>query len=143
MVVAVLLAVLIGFFLIRNAQVDLAALRETMATITHTGRLEKSTVAGANEIADMATHFNDLVDRLQSQFWLKDGLAALNSELAGDLPADDLCGRELNFIARYVKACAGTVYAYDQPGSRWELKVPMPRERGPIWHRSSRRGKEL
>jgi len=83
-----LLAFLIGFFLIRSALSDLTALWGTMAAITRTGRLEKSTVTGANEIADMAAHFNGLVDRLQSQFWLKDGLAALNSELAGDLPAD-------------------------------------------------------
>ena len=122
--IAALLAFLIGFFLIRSALSDLAALRGTMAAITRTGRLEKSTVAGANEIADMAAHFNGLVDRLQSQFWLKDGLAALNSELAGDLPADDLAARGLNFISRYVGACAGAFYAYDQPGSRWELKAP-------------------
>ncbi len=121
---AALLAFLIGFFLIRSAMSDLAALRGTMAAITRTGRLEKSTVAGANEIADMAAHFNGLVDRLQSQFWLKDGLAALNSELSGDLPADDLSARGLNFISRYVGACAGAFYAYDQPGSRWKLKAP-------------------
>ena len=35
-------------------------------------------------------HFNGLVDRLQSQFWLKDGLAALNNELGGDRPADQI-----------------------------------------------------
>jgi signal transduction histidine kinase/DNA-binding response OmpR family regulator len=122
--IASLLAFLLGFFLIRSALADLAALRGTMAAIARTGRLEKSTVAGANEIADMAAHFNGLVDRLQSQFWLKDGLAALNNELAGDLPADQIAARGLNFISRYVLACAGAFYAYDQPGSRWELKAP-------------------
>jgi signal transduction histidine kinase len=123
-VVAALLAFFIGFFLIRSALSDLSALQGTMAAITRTGRLEKSGVAGANEIADMAAHFNGLVDRLQFQFWLKDGLAALNRELARDLPADDLSARGLNFMARYVEACAGAFYAYDQAGSRWELKAP-------------------
>ena len=124
MAIAALLAFLLGFSLIRSALSDLAALRGTMAAITRTGRLEKSTVSGANEIADMAAHFNGLVDRLQSQFWLKDGLAALNSELAGDLTADDLSARGLNFISRYVEACAGAFYTYNQPGCRWELKAP-------------------
>jgi signal transduction histidine kinase/CheY-like chemotaxis protein len=124
MVIAALLAFFFGFFLIRNGLADLAALRGTMAAITQTGRLEKSTVAGANEIADMAAHFNGLVDRLQSQFWLKDGLATLNSEMAGDLSTDALSARGLNFISRYVEACAGAFYAYDQAGSRWELKAP-------------------
>ena len=101
---AALLAFLLGFFLIRSALSDLAALRGTMAAITRTGRLEKSTVAGANEIADMAAHFNGLVDRLQSQFWLKDGLAALNSELAGDLPADQI-GRPGPQL--YLPVCGG------------------------------------
>ena len=122
--IAALLAFLLGFFLIRRSLSDLVALRGTMAAITRTGRLEKSTVAGANEIANMAAHFNGLVDRLQSQFWLKDGLAALNNELAGDLPADQIGARGLNFISRYVGACAGAFYAYDQPGSRWELRAP-------------------
>jgi signal transduction histidine kinase/DNA-binding response OmpR family regulator/CHASE3 domain sensor protein len=124
LVFAALLAFLLGFFLVRSILPDLAALRGTMAAITRTGRLEKSTVAGAAEIADIAQHFNALVERLQSQFWLKDGLAALNSELAGDLPADDLSARGLNFISRYVVACAGAFYAYNQPGCRWELKAP-------------------
>ncbi|MGA9753641.1 MAG: response regulator [Desulfobaccales bacterium] len=122
--IAALLAFLIGVFLIRSALADLAALRRTMTAITRTGRLEKSMVTGANEIADMAAHFNGLVDRLQSQFWLKDGLAALNRKLAGDLPAGDLSAGGLNFISRYVGACAGAFYAYDQPASRWELKAP-------------------
>ena len=119
-----LLAFLLGFFLIRSPLSDLAALRGTMAAITRTGRLEKSAVAGANEVADMAAHFNGLVDRLQSQFWLKDGLAALNNKLVGDRPADQIGAGGLNFISRYVGACAGGFYAYDPSGTRWELKAP-------------------
>ena len=123
-ITAALLALLLGSFLVRSALSDLAALQGTMAVISRTGRLEKSAVAGANEIADMAAHFNGLVDRLQTQFWLKDGLAALNRELAGDLPAGQIGAGGLNFISRYVGACTGAFYAYDQPGSCWELKAP-------------------
>ena len=142
--IAALLAFLLGFFLIKSSLSDLVALRGTMAAITRTGRLEKSTLAGANEIADMAAHFNGLVDRLQSQFWLKDGLASLNNELAGDLTADQIGARGLNFISRYVGACAGAFYAYDQPGSRWKLESPYALAgRGPVWRRNSSRGKEL
>jgi hypothetical protein len=140
---AALLAFVLGFFLIRSALSDLAALRGTMAAITRTGRLEKSTVAGANEIADMAAHFNGLVDRLQSQFWLKDGLAALNSELIGDLTTDDLSARGLNFISRYVLACAGAFYAYDQPGSRWELKAPYALGEGTYLARQFKAGEGI
>lgn len=123
MVIATMLAVFLAVFLIRNSLGDLAALQETMASITQTGNLEKSSVRGSNEIADMAQHFNGLVDRLQFRFWLKDGLGALNSELSGDLPIDQLATRGLTFISRYVEGCAGAFYAWANPDSTWELKA--------------------
>jgi hypothetical protein len=127
---ATLLAFLFGCFLIRSPLSDLAALQGTMAAIARTGRLEKSTVAGANEVADMAAHFNGLVDRLQSQFWLKDGLAALNHEVGGDRDANQIGAGGLNFISRYVGACAGGFYAYDPAEARWELQAPYAQGEG-------------
>jgi len=121
MLLAALLAFLMASFLIRTSLADLLTLKHTMAAIARTGILEKAQVTGANEIADMAQHFNGLVDRLQFRFWLKDGLGALNGELSGDLPADQLTARGLAFISRYVGACAGAYYAWDEPGSCWLL----------------------
>lgn len=122
-VCAALLAFFIAFVLIRNSLADLLVLKKTMSDITRTGRPEKSAVTGSNEIAGMARHFNGLVDRLQFYFWLKDGLAALNRELLGDLSTDQLAARGLSFICRYVEACTGAFYAHEDAASPWELKA--------------------
>jgi len=71
----------------------------------------------------MARHFNRLVDRLQGQFWLKDGQNSLSEEMAGDLTYEDLVIKSTHFISRYVGACAGALYAYDKKRSLCELKA--------------------
>jgi signal transduction histidine kinase/HAMP domain-containing protein len=120
---AMLLAILIASFLLRKSMADLLDLKQTMAAITRTGLLEQAAVTGANEVTDMARDFNRLVDRLQSQFWLKDGVAALNQELSGDWAAARLADRGLNFIARHVGACTGAIYTQEQAGAGWVLQA--------------------
>ncbi|MGK5095278.1 response regulator [Deltaproteobacteria bacterium TL4] len=101
---------------------SLSSLKETMAKITTSGELSKSELEGKNEIAEMAQHFNALVARLQNQFWLRNGLNEMNRELSGDLSYDLMLSKSMTFVARYVKACAGTLYSYNNEQRLCELR---------------------
>ena len=122
-ITAILLSLLLAYVVTKSILSNVSALKNTMSEVTKTGTLIKSELAGKNEISDMARHFNLLVERLQGQFWLKDGHASLNEETAGDLTYEDLVTKSTNFISRYVDACAGALYAYDSKRSLCELKA--------------------
>jgi len=122
-ITAILLSLLLAYVVTKSILSNVSALKNTMSEVTKTGTLIKSALAGKNEISDMARHFNLLVERLQGQFWLKDGHAYLNEETAGDLTYEDLVTRSTNFISRYVDACAGALYSYDEKRSLCERKA--------------------
>jgi len=120
---AILLSLVIAFFVTKSILSNVSALKETMGEVTRTGDLIKSELAGKNEISDMAKDFNRLVDRLQEQFWLKDGQNSLRDEMAGDLAYEDLLKKCTHFISRYVEACTGALYTYNEKHSSWELQA--------------------
>jgi CheY-like chemotaxis protein/signal transduction histidine kinase len=119
----ILLSLLIVYLVTKSILSSVYALKDTMSEVTKTGTLIRSELAGKNEMSDMAHHFNLLVDRLQGQFWLKEGQASLNEETADDLTYEDLVTKSTNFISRYVDACTGALYSYDEKRSLCELKA--------------------
>ena len=119
----ILLSLLIAYLITKSILSNVSTLKETMSEVTKTGILVKSEITGENEISDMALHFNRLVDRLQGQFWLKEGHASLGEEISGDLTYEDLVKKSINFISRYVDACAGAIYSYDEKRFVCELKA--------------------
>jgi signal transduction histidine kinase/HAMP domain-containing protein len=118
---AILLSLVIAFFVTKSILTNVSALKETMGEVTRTGDLIKSELSGKNEISNMAKDFNRLVDRLQEQFWLKDGQNSLRDEMAGDLSYEDLVIKCTHFISRYVGACAGALYTFNEKDSSCEL----------------------
>ncbi|MFH0724803.1 MAG: ATP-binding protein [Pseudomonadota bacterium] len=133
-----LLSCLITYLVIQSIDSSVSSLKDTMSSVTVTGTLIKSNLSGNNEIADMARHFNQLVDRLQDQFWFKNGQNAFNEALAGDLDREALAARGIHFISRYVDACAGVLYSHDANNSLCRLEASyafvegnhLPRECG-------------
>ncbi|HLD48317.1 MAG TPA: response regulator [Desulfobaccales bacterium] len=120
----------ISYFLLRGVKEPLRQLT-TAADHFGQGKLDvRCPYVSANEFGVLSQAFNTMADRLQSQFWLKDGLAALNHEVGGDRDADQIGAGGLNFISRYVGACAGGFYAYDPAEARWELKAPYAQGEG-------------
>ncbi|MBF0233135.1 MAG: response regulator [Desulfamplus sp.] len=122
-VAAILLLLLITTLITKSILTSVSGLKDTMSKVTETGTLIKSELAGKNEISDMAQHFNRLIDKLQDQFWLKDGQASLNEEMSGELTYEELVTKIINFISCHVGACAGALYAYDNKRSVCELKA--------------------
>ena len=49
---------------------------------------------------------------MTEQNWMKDGMSQLNAALMGDLSLTELCDRAIRFVARYVNAGRGVLYAY-------------------------------
>lgn len=120
---ATLLSLVIAFFVTKSILTNVSALKKTMGEVTRTGGLIKSELGGKNEISDMAKDFNRLVDRLQEQSWLKDGQNSLRDEMAGDLAYEALLKNCTHFISRYVEACTGALYAWDEEYSSCELQA--------------------
>ncbi len=121
--VAILLSLVIAFFVTKSILSNVSALKKTMGEVTRTGDLIKSELGGKNEISDMAKDYNRLVDRLQAQFWLKDGQNSLRDEMVGDLAYEDLVTKCTRFISRYVRACTGALYGWDEKRSACELQA--------------------
>jgi len=121
--IVALLLFIIAYFMITSIMFSMSTLKNTMSEITKTGNLTKTEVAGNSEITEMSRHFNGVIDRLQDEFWLKDGQTKLAKELPGDLSFDDLVIRSINFISRYVNACTGALYVYNEKHSLCQLKA--------------------
>ena len=51
------------------------------------------------------------------------GIAELAKELPGNFSFDDLVIRSINFISRYVNACTGALYVYNEKHSLCQLKA--------------------
>ncbi len=120
---ASLVSLMIAFFVTRSILASLSALKDTMNDVTRSGDLVKSELGGNNEITDMAAHFNQLLDRLKEQFWVKDGQNALREEITGDLSFEEVVQKATHFLSRYVNACTGALYLYDEKSSSYELKA--------------------
>ncbi len=118
----ILLSICIGYFMTSSILSSVSSLRGTMSKITATGELTRAELIGNNEITEMSQHFNGLIERLKSLFWLREGQNALNNELSAELTYDEILTRSLNFVARYVNACAGALYSYNEKNSVCELK---------------------
>ncbi len=118
-----IISLLIGFLISTNIMSSLGILKETMARITKTGELARVSLPGKNEITEIAEHFNRVVDRLHSLFWVGDGENLLNRELYQDLSDDDVMAVGLTQTARYVEACAGALYQYDAEERMLELSA--------------------
>ncbi|MCP4108455.1 MAG: response regulator [Desulfobacteraceae bacterium] len=118
----ILLLCIIAYLMPKSILSNISALKAVMSEITSTGFFAKSDLPGNNEITEMAWHFNLLIEKLQKQFWLRDGLNSLNNELSGGLSYDDLAAKSINFTSRYADACAGALYRYDKKSSLCELK---------------------
>ncbi|GAB6095231.1 hypothetical protein JCM14469_14830 [Desulfatiferula olefinivorans] len=113
-VVIVLVSAFLAYILIDSIVSDVLRLKIIMSKIEKTGKLEKSNLTGKNEVVSMARHFNNLIDMLQGQLYLREGISDMIRDLSGNLPYDELVSKGLNYIARYTDACIGALYAYDK-----------------------------
>ncbi|QTA78633.1 Two component system response regulator/histidine kinase, methyl-accepting receptor domain-containing protein [Desulfonema limicola] len=112
----------IAFLMINSILSCINALRDTMAEIKSSGNLIYSDINGSNEITEMSQHFNVLIDMLKNQLWTRDGLNALNHELTGENSFGALVNSSISFVSRYIDACTGALYIYDNEKSICELK---------------------
>ncbi|MFH1139318.1 MAG: response regulator [Pseudomonadota bacterium] len=110
----VFVTLFITVLMIRSIMRGLSSLHETINTSGATGKLVKAETRGRNEIADMARGYNLLVERLGDQLWLREGLEKLGRELSSGLEFQELAGKVIGFISRYVNGCAGAVFLFDQ-----------------------------
>ncbi len=120
-VLAVLFSCVLAYWMITSILSSVTELQDTMSEISRTGKLVKSEMTGQNEITVMGAHFNVLIDMLEKQLWLREGLNQLTDALSGDISYSDLVGESINFVSRYIDACAGALYKYNKETEVCEL----------------------
>jgi len=120
---AALLFLFVSYLMIKSILSSISLLKDTMSEITRTGNFVKAELKGKNEITEMSDYFNILIQKLQNQFMLRDGLNALNQKLAGDLSYDDIVKKSIRFVSRHSEACIGAIYIYDKADSLCKLKA--------------------
>jgi len=77
--------------------------------------LQKMVANLRNAREENARTMAEIEDRnrvMSEQNWAKDGMSQLNAALMGDLSLTEMCDRAIRFVARYVSAGRGVLYAY-------------------------------
>lgn len=122
-VVILLISAFLAYIMIDSIVSDVLRLKIVMAKIEKTGKLEKSNLTGKNEVVSMARHFNNLIDMLQDQLYLREGISDMIRDLSGNLPYHELVSKGLNYISRYTDSCAGALYSFDKENKICALKA--------------------
>lgn len=116
----VMLAFIAGFALfslfllhliLNSVMTAITRLQQAMGESARSGNLIKAELVGKNEVVEMAQHYNELVDKLNEQLWLRGGLNYLNSDLSGGIPFQEIARKSVSLISRHVNACAGALYS--------------------------------
>ena len=111
---------LLSLWLSRDVLRSLAALGSGLARFGKGEFGEPIRVVGHDELAEVAEHANRMaknLDKLQAEReaadWLKTGQAGLTQELRGELQPGEVATRALSYLAHYLGAPAGALYAFD------------------------------
>ncbi len=115
--------VLIGWLLISSIHQNINRLKGAMSEITETGVLKPASVEGHHEIAEMAFHFNLLLDKLRNRMWIQEGLNRLNREIPGVPDLQELADRSIRYVSRYVEACVGALFLHDPEAGHCDLRA--------------------
>ncbi|MCP4181518.1 MAG: response regulator [bacterium] len=111
----------ISFFIIKSTLSNVKELKNVMSKISKTGELIKAKIRGKNEISEMSENFNILIDKLQNQFWIRDGQNLMNKVLSGDLSYENIFQRSLKFLSQYTEVKYGAIYSYEKETSKSSL----------------------
>ncbi|TGE32929.1 ATP-binding protein [Desulfosporosinus sp. Sb-LF] len=119
--IALGLSLALTFMVTRSIQQAIVSLKEVMASIVHSGHLQKAKVTGNHEFAEMKKDFNILIEMLENELWLRDGQSRLRVALAGNYNLNELGKIALQFVATYVGAGMGALYVYNPETQQLQL----------------------
>ncbi|MBM7614961.1 response regulator [Alkaliphilus hydrothermalis] len=109
-------------FIIRSILGPINTLVEAMNKSIESNNLQKVHLDGKDEMASIAKYYNMLVDKLNTQFWIKDVQNKLNEVVSGDQLLNVIIEKGLNCIARTMGAGKGAFYLYNRELNLLQLK---------------------
>ena len=71
-------------------------------------------VAGRDELSELGRAFNNMMDTLAVQNWLKTGQAALNERMRGEQEVAALARNIISYLATYTQSQIGAIYLLDE-----------------------------
>ena len=69
----------------------------------------------------MVTNLQTMMEEIEQQNWLKDGINQLNIELSGEISLQNMCNKAVSFVARYTNAGQGVLYLYNEEQKHLKL----------------------
>ncbi|GAA0182587.1 response regulator [Clostridium sediminicola] len=113
-IVVILIVIFLVIILNKSILRSLNKLKKSMERIVSTGKIEKTEIAGKNEISEMTKDFNVLIELLKKQIWVKDGLNSLKDKLSVESSLKELSRMAIDFVAEYSNSTIGVIYLYDE-----------------------------
>ena len=128
-ILAIALGALLGVWVTRSISQPLTGLLKTIAEIERTGDLkQRFHYSGQDEFGPIATGFNNMLGKqllasaeIQSQNWVKTGLATVSDQMRGDLNPGDLGRQVVSSLARYTEAQAAALFVFDEESQSLSL----------------------
>lgn len=75
-----------------------------------------------SSLQHMVHNLHAMMDEIEQQNWIKDGLNQLNMELSGGMSLREVCDRAISFLARYLRVGQGVLYIYHAEQERLQLQ---------------------
>ena len=109
-VVLILFAVVVNYFLIRSISTPMQKFRQTLELNTSTKELNPVDLPGNNEISQLASWFNELITQIKKQTWLFIGINTLYSKIYSSINPTQVNDSIINYLSRYLDCVWGAFY---------------------------------
>jgi signal transduction histidine kinase/CheY-like chemotaxis protein/HAMP domain-containing protein len=127
---ALALMLALSWWIVRGAVRSLRSVSRGVERLARGDFSQEIRVAARDEFGELAREANRTAVRLreyreqaEQEDWVKTGSGGLTSEIAGELTSLELGRRALVYLARYVEAVTGAVYAADEQGQLQRLET--------------------
>ncbi|MBP2022418.1 signal transduction histidine kinase/ActR/RegA family two-component response regulator [Clostridium punense] len=114
--------VVVIIFVIRSIITPINTLQQAMDKSIATGKLDTVVIGGNNEISRMAKYYNNLVQKLMHNFFIKDNQNKLSEKISACDTLEEFAEATVGYLARVTSAGKGVFYVYDKEHNKLELK---------------------
>lgn len=116
-----LILCLLTLLIIKDILASLSLLKKTMAKSIEKNKFIKVEQLSMDEIGDVASHYNILIEKLKVQFDIRNGLNELSNIISGDLDMKTFSSKTISFLSDYMDSGNGVLYIYKEETETLDL----------------------
>lgn len=118
----VIVFIIVFSFVTKSILAPINELQQVMDKSTATGNLATVSIGGNNEISKMAKYYNNLVQKLLHNFFIKDNQNKLSEKISACDTLEEFAKTTIAHLARVTSAGKGIFYVYSKSSKALELK---------------------